>query len=154
MRHLAKKGILTELNEDLVSFFEGEKLVMLSTIDHESHTPNVSAISWVKCLDKNNIRFSVTANSRTIQNVKENPDVVLTIIGLETVYSIHGSASILEDAMKGVSLKLAKINVNVNQVLETMFWGAKITTEPQYEKTYNQKKAEELDKEVYESLLK
>ncbi len=154
MRHLAKKGILTELTEDLVSFFEGEKLVMLSTIDHESGTPNVSAISWVKCLNKNNIRFSVTSNSRTIQNVRENANVVLTIIGLETVYSIHGNASILEEAMKGVSLKLAKINVKIDQVMETMFWGAKITAEPQYEKTYNQKKAEELDEEVYEALLK
>lgn len=127
---------------------------MLSTIDHESGTPNVSAISWVKCLNKNNIRFSVTSNSRTIQNVRENANVVLTIIGLETVYSIHGNASILEESMKGVSLKLAKINVKIDQVMETMFWGAKITAEPQYEKTYNQKKAEELDKEVYEALLK
>ncbi len=145
---------MTELTEDLVSFLEGEKLVMLATIDHESHTPNVSAISWVKSLDKNNIRFSVTSNSRTIQNVKQHSNVVFTIIGLETVYSIHGKASILEEAMQGVSLKLAKINVEVTQVAESMFWGAKITAEPQYEKTYNQKKAEALDEEVYEALLK
>lgn len=145
---------MTELTEDLVTFLEGEKLVMLATIDHESHTPNVSAISWVKSLDKNNIRFSVTSNSRTIQNVKQHSNVVFTIIGLETVYSIHGKASILEEAMQGVSLKLAKINVEVTQVVESMFWGAKITAEPQYEKTYNQKKAEALDEEVYEALLK
>ncbi|MBF0708119.1 pyridoxamine 5'-phosphate oxidase family protein [Alkalihalobacillus hwajinpoensis] len=145
---------MTELTEDLVTFLEGEKLVMLATIDHESHTPNVSAISWVKSLDKNNIRFSVTSNSRTIQNVKQHSNVVFTIIGLETVYSIHGKASILEEAMQGVSLKLAKINVEVTQVAESMFWGAKITAEPQYEKTYNQKKAEALDEEVYEALLK
>ncbi|WLR59447.1 pyridoxamine 5'-phosphate oxidase family protein [Guptibacillus hwajinpoensis] len=151
---MAKKGIMTELTEDLVTFLEGEKLVMLATIDHESHTPNVSAISWVKSLDKNNIRFSVTSNSRTIQNVKQHSNVVFTIIGLETVYSIHGKASILEEAMQGVSLKLAKINVEVTQVVESMFWGAKITAEPQYEKTYNQKKAEALDEEVYEALLK
>ncbi|MFK3959621.1 pyridoxamine 5'-phosphate oxidase family protein [Guptibacillus hwajinpoensis] len=151
---MAKKGIMTELTEDLVTFLEGEKLVMLATIDHESHTPNVSAISWVKSLDKNNIRFSVTSNSRTIQNVKQHSNVVFTIIGLETVYSIHGKASILEEAMQGVSLKLAKINVEVTQVAESMFWGAKITAEPQYEKTYNQKKAEALDEEVYEALLK
>lgn len=145
---------MTELTEDLVTFLEGEKLVMLATIDHESHTPNVSAISWVKSLDKNNIRFSVTSNSKTIQNVKQHSNVVFTIIGLETVYSIHGKASILEEAMQGVSLKLAKINVEVTQVAESMFWGAKITAEPQYEKTYNQKKAEALDEEVYEALLK
>ncbi|MDO6658741.1 pyridoxamine 5'-phosphate oxidase family protein [Anaerobacillus sp. 1_MG-2023] len=150
---MAKKGIMTELTEDLVAFLEGEKLVMLATIDHESHTPNVSAISWVKSLDKNNIRFSVTSNSRTIQNVKQHSNVVFTIIGLETVYSIHGKASILEEAMQGVSLKLAKINVEVTQVVESMFWGAKITAEPQYEKTYNQKKAEALDEEVYAALL-
>ncbi|MGG1684975.1 pyridoxamine 5'-phosphate oxidase family protein [Pseudalkalibacillus sp. NRS-1564] len=151
---MAKKGNMTELTEDLVTFLEGEKLVMLATIDHESHTPNVSAISWVKSLDKNNIRFSVTSNSKTIQNVKQHSNVVFTIIGLETVYSIHGKASILEEAMQGVSLKLAKINVEVTQVAESMFWGAKITAEPQYEKTYNQKKAEALDEEVYEALLK
>ncbi|MGA9288938.1 MAG: pyridoxamine 5'-phosphate oxidase family protein [Anaerobacillus sp.] len=145
---------MTELTDALEAFFEGEKLVMLSTVDYESDTPNVSAISWVKCLDKRNIRFSVTSNSRTVQNVQRRSGVVLTVIGLETVYSIHGEATILEEAMAGVSLKLAKINVEIDQVMETMFWGAKITTEPQYEKTYNKKKAEELDAEVYQALMK
>ncbi len=154
MRRLGKRDKVTELTDDLEEFFEGEKLVMLSTIDHESETPNVSAISWVKSLDKRNLRFSVTSTSRTVQNVQRHSGVVLTIIGLETVYSIHGEATILEEAMSGVSLKLAKINVKIDQVMETMFWGAKITTEPQYEKTYNKKKAEELDAEVYRALMK
>ena len=153
MRRLAKKDKMTQLTDELVTFLEGEKLVMLSTIDHESDTPNVSAISWVKSVDKGNIRFSVTTNSRTLQNVKEHSSVVLTVIGLETVYSIQGKATILEEAMAGVSLKLAKINVQIDQVMETMFWGAKITTEPEYEKTYNKKKAEELDEEVYKALM-
>ena len=154
MRRLGKRDKVTELTDDLEEFFEGEKLVMLSTIDYENDTPNVSAISWVKSLDKRNLRFSVTSNSRTVQNVQRHSGVVLTVIGLETVYSIHGEAAILEEAMPGVSLKLAKINVKIDQVMETMFWGAKITTEPQYEKTYNKKKAEELDAEVYRALMK
>ncbi|WP_270181562.1 pyridoxamine 5'-phosphate oxidase family protein [Alkalihalobacillus sp. CinArs1] len=151
---MAKKDKVTELTEDLASFLNGEKLVMLSTIDYETSTPNVSAISWVKALDKNNIRFSVTSNSRTVENVKGNKGVVLSIIGLETVYSIQGNASILEKAMSGVSLKLAKINVEVEQVIESMFWGAKITADPQFEKTYNKDKAEALDLEVYTALMK
>ncbi|MCA0987735.1 pyridoxamine 5'-phosphate oxidase family protein [Guptibacillus algicola] len=150
---MAKKGNVTELTDDLTAFLEGEKLVMLSTIDHETGMPNVSAISWVKALNTKNIRFSVTTNSRTVENVKENHGVVLSIIGLETVYSIQGKASILEEAMSGVSLKLAKINVEVEQVLESMFWGAKITAEPQYEKTYNKEKAKALDEEVYQALM-
>ncbi|WP_347550855.1 pyridoxamine 5'-phosphate oxidase family protein [Pseudalkalibacillus hwajinpoensis] len=154
MSRLAKKDKVTELTDELEAFFAGERLVMLSTIDYESDTPNVSAISWVKSFDKKNIRFSVTSNSRTVQNVMRHPGVVLTIIGLETVYSIQGKATIIEEAMKGVSLKLAKINVEIEQVMETMFWGAKITSEPRYEKTYNKKKAEELDAEVYQALMK
>ncbi|MDP4550715.1 pyridoxamine 5'-phosphate oxidase family protein [Alkalihalobacillus macyae] len=150
---MAKKDMMTQLTDELVTFLEGEKLVMLATIDHESDTPNVSAISWVKSVGKGNVRFSVTTNSRTVQNVKKHSGVVLTVIGLETVYSIQGQATILEEAMAGVSLKLAKINVEIDQVMETMFWGAKITTEPEYEKTYNKKKAEELDEEVYKALM-
>ncbi|MDQ0483498.1 hypothetical protein QO000_002480 [Alkalihalobacillus hemicentroti] len=150
---MAKKDKMTQLTDELFTFLEGEKLVMLATIDHESDIPNVSAISWVKSVDKGNIRFSVTTNSRTVQNVKKHSGVVLTVIGLETVYSIQGQATILEEAMAGVSLKLAKINVEIDEVMESMFWGAKITTEPEYEKTYNKKKAEELDEEVYKALM-
>lgn len=150
---MAKKDKVTELTDELAAFLEGEKLVMLSTIDYEAGVPNVSAISWVKALDTKNIRFSVTSNSRTVDNVKSNGGVVLTVIGLETVYSIQGTASILEEAMSGVSLKLAKINVEVDEVLESMFWGSKITAEPKFEKTYNKEKAKALDEEVYQALM-
>ncbi|WP_377889706.1 pyridoxamine 5'-phosphate oxidase family protein [Alkalihalobacillus sp. R86527] len=150
---MAKNEKVTELTDDLMTFLDGEKLVMLSTIDHETGMPNVSAISWVKAFDSKNIRFSVTSNSRTVENLKGNDGVVLAIIGLETVYSIQGKVSILEEAMNGVSLKLAKINVEVEQVLESMFWGAKITADPQFEKTYNKDKAKALDEEVYQALM-
>lgn len=141
------------LTTELQEFLEGEKLVLLSTIDTESK-PNVNAISWVKSYDEKKIRFTVTNNSRIVTNMKENPHVVFTVIGMETVYSINGKATILEDVMEGVNLKLSKIEVDVEAVFESMFWGAKIVQEPLYEKTYNLEKAKKLDDEVYTALMK
>ncbi|WP_246055180.1 pyridoxamine 5'-phosphate oxidase family protein [Pseudalkalibacillus caeni] len=151
---MAKKEQITALTDELSSYLEGEKLVLIATVGHDVAVPNVNAISWVKSLNEKKIRFSVTTNSRIIENIKANPGVVLNLIGLETVYSIQGNASILESPMEGVSLKLAKIEVEVEQVFESMFWGAKITQEPEYEKTYNPEKAKELDEEVYNALMK
>lgn len=141
------------LTTELQEFLEGEKLVLLSTIDTESK-PNVNAISWVKSYDEKKIRFTVTNNSRIVTNMKENPHVVFTVIGMETVYSINGKATILEDVMEGVNLKLSKIEVEVEAVFESMFWGAKVVQEPSYEKTYNLEKAKKLDDEVYTALMK
>lgn len=69
------------------------------------------------------------------------------------MYSINGKANILQLAMEGVPLKLAKIEVDIEHVFESMFWGAKIVQEPVYEKTYNEKKAKELDEQVYAALM-
>jgi uncharacterized pyridoxamine 5'-phosphate oxidase family protein len=151
---LAKHEIPTELSSELVEFLKGEKLVNLATVDADTGGPNVNAISWVKSVDANKVRFSVTNNSRIVENIKNNPSVVMNVIGLETVYSIQGKAEILEDTMEGVNLKLSKIEVTVEAVFESMFWGAKITQDPEYVKTYNLEKAKALDEQVYAALMK
>lgn len=149
-----KQELITELSPELQEHLEGEKLVLLATVDAETGGPNVNAISWVKSYNEKKIRFTVTNNSRIITNIKANPNVVFTTIGLETVFSIQGKANILEDTMEGVNLKLAKVEVDVEYVFESMFWGSKITQEPEYEKTYNPEKAKKLDEEVYAALMK
>ncbi|MBH0166208.1 pyridoxamine 5'-phosphate oxidase family protein [Fictibacillus sp. 7GRE50] len=151
---MAKQEIPTVLSPELFEHLQGEQLVLLGTVDVETKAPSVNAISWVKSLSKEKIRFTVTNNSRIVTNIKDNPNVVLTVVGLETVYSINGRANILQDTMEGVPLKLAKIEVEIDHVFESMFWGAKIVQEPVYEKTYNEKKAKELDVQVYDALMK
>jgi uncharacterized pyridoxamine 5'-phosphate oxidase family protein len=151
---MAKQEIPTTLSSELFEYLQGEQLVLLGTVDAETKAPSVNAISWVKSLSPDKIRFTVTNNSRIVTNIQDNPNVVLTVVGLETVYSINGKANILENSMEGVPLKLAKIEVEIEHVFESMFWGAKIVQEPVYEKTYNEKKAKELDKQVYNALMK
>ncbi|MFG6494415.1 pyridoxamine 5'-phosphate oxidase family protein [Fictibacillus sp. UD] len=151
---MAKQETPTTLSPELFEHLQGEQLVLLGTVDAETKAPSVNAISWVKSLSEGKIRFTVTNNSRIVTNIQDNPNVVLTVVGLETVYSINGKANILQLAMEGVPLKLAKIEVDIEHVFESMFWGAKIVQEPVYEKTYNEKKAKELDEQVYAALMK
>ena len=98
---------------------------------------NVSAISWVYAVSKTSIRFAVDRRSRIVENIRHNTGVVLTIMANESVFSISGAGEILTDRMEGISLKLTVIEVNVQEVRDVMFYGAKLAIEPTYEKTYD-----------------
>ena len=151
---MSHQNVLSELTKELQVFLSGEKLVLLGTIDAEGNSPSVSAISWVKSRDERTVRFAVSSNSRIVSNLRSNPNAVLTIIGLGTVYSINGKVLILEETMEDVSLKLAKLEFVVEKIYNSMFWGSKITAEPAFEKTYNVEKAKKLDEQVYSALMK
>ncbi|RKD21810.1 hypothetical protein BEP19_14440 [Ammoniphilus oxalaticus] len=151
---MAAKEQQTTISTEMEPYLSGESLIFLSTVEADSQTPSVSAISWVKMKDNKTIRISVSSSSRIVDNIKANKRVSLAFIGNETVYSITGDATVLEDAMEGINMRLAKIEVKLDQVFESMFWGAKITQEPTYEKTYDPEKAKKLDDDVYELLMK
>lgn len=150
---MKKEEPITSLSQEWQDFLSGEKLVLLTTMEADGSAPNVAAISWVKSVDDRTIRFAVSTNSRIVSNVRAHPSIVLTVIGMGSVYSIHAKAAVIEDVMAGVSLKLAKVEAVVEKILDSMFWGSKITTEPAYEKTYNVEKAKKLDEQVYQALL-
>jgi hypothetical protein len=148
------EAIPTILTAEQMALINSDTLILLSTMDKETATPSISAISWVKAVSEDRVRFSVTNKSRIIANIKENPRITLCMIGLETVYSIVGTCSILSEKMEGVSMPLAKIEVQISGVFNSMFWGAKITDPPKFEKTYDPEKAKALDEQVYSSLIK
>jgi hypothetical protein len=148
------KAAPTSLTKEQTDLLNSETLILLSTVDAETTTPGINAISWVKAYSETKIRFSVTNSSRIVANIKANPGVTLAFIGLETVFSIVGQASILEDKMDGVAMPLAKIEVEITGIFDSMFWGAKIIQEPKFEKTYDLQKAKALDESVFAALLK
>ena len=85
-------------------------------------------------MSKTSIRFAVDQRSRIVENIRHNTGVVLTIMANESVFSISGAGEILTDRMEGISLKLTVIEVNVQEVRDVMFYGAKLAIEPTYEK--------------------
>jgi len=148
-----KKKNQTTLSEEQMSYLNSNPLILISSIEKETNGPNTSAISWVKCLNDKKLRFAVTSNSRIIANISKNPNVTITFVGQGTVHTVLGKASIIEEKISNINIPLAKLEIEVDAVFDSMFWGAKITQDPKYEKTYDLEKAIALDKQVYEALL-
>lgn len=142
------------LSEPLLSALREESLVLLSTIDYETGAPNVSAISWVYAMDSETIRFAVDRRSRIVPNIQGQGAVVMTLLTNGTVNAISGNARIHVDPMEEVPLKLACIEVKVDAVRDAMFYGARISVEPAYEKTYDKRAADKLDNQVFSAMQK
>jgi uncharacterized pyridoxamine 5'-phosphate oxidase family protein len=148
MANLVEPKLIPPLFEEL----QHEKYVTLSTIDYETGAPNVSAISWVYALDEETIRLAVDNRSRIVKNIQNNPHVVVTLIANESTYAIAGKAKVKVEKLEGVPLKLALIEIRIQEVRDVMFYGSKITSEPQYAKTYDKKAAERLDTQVMNAM--
>ncbi|HJV45671.1 MAG TPA: pyridoxamine 5'-phosphate oxidase family protein [Bacillota bacterium] len=146
--------VSNSLNEQLLPLLQKERFVLLSTIDQETGAPNVSAISWIYAPNAATVVFAVDNRSRIVVNINNKPQVVLSLIGAGSVFSIAGDAKVVRDKMEGVPLKLAKVEVSISEVRDIMFYGSKISVEPQYEKTYDKLAAEKLDQQVMTALKK
>ena len=142
------------LTNDLLSELKKERYVTVATIDHETNGPNVNAISWVYAPSDDHVYFSVDNRSRIVENIRNNPNVVLTVIANETTYSISGKATVKVEKLEDLPLKLALLDVEVEAVRDVMFYGSKIVTEPAYEKTYDKQAAEKLDRQVMDAMKK
>ncbi|WP_347550527.1 pyridoxamine 5'-phosphate oxidase family protein [Pseudalkalibacillus hwajinpoensis] len=144
----------TTLSKELLTLLRREQYVLLSTIDYETTGPDVSAISWLYAVDCQTIVFAVDAKSRIVKNIHDNDQISITLIGNESTYAICGEALMTEDRMEGVPLKLAKFELQISEVRDIMFYGAKMSVEPAYEKTYDLEAAAKLDRSVMMELKK
>jgi len=141
-----------KLIEPLFQALQKERFVTIATIDHETGGPNVSAISWVYAPSEERIYFAVDNRSRIVQNIQNNPLVVMNLIANESTYSISGKAHIKTEKMEDVPLKLALVEITITEVRDVMFYGSKISLEPKYEKTYDPRAAAKLDNQVMTAL--
>jgi hypothetical protein len=150
MANQVEPSLIPALFEELQS----ERFVTLATVDHETNGPNVSAISWILAKDEHTLLFAVDQRSRIVKNIKGNPLVVVSLIANESTYSIGGKASVSQEKLTGVPLKLTLVQLVINEVRDVMFYGSKISTEPAYEKTYDKTAADRLDHQVIEAMKK
>jgi uncharacterized pyridoxamine 5'-phosphate oxidase family protein len=143
-----------KLIKPLFDELQQERFVTLATVDFETGGPNVSAVSWILAKDEETIYFAVDHKSRIIQNITSNSKAAVTLIANESTYSIQGEASLKEERLQGVPLKLALVEIKINEVRDVMFYGSKIVMEPQYDKTYDKNAAARLDQQVMEAIRK
>ena len=145
-------SIEKSISPTLLKYFNEEKLVLVSTVNAENQSPTMNAISWFIALDEETVRFAVDQRSWIVSNIEKNSFVSCSLFANETIYSITGKATILSLKLPGIPLKLACIEVKVAEVKNIMFYGSKISVEPEYEKTYDEKAAKKLDDSVLKAL--
>jgi hypothetical protein len=145
---------ITALPEQLYTALQKESFALLSTIDFETGTPNMNAISWMYAKDPRTIRFAVDQRSRIVSNISSNALVNLTYIGAGSVHAIYGVGKVVTDVLDEVPFKLTCFDIEITAVRDAMFYGARISTEPEYEKTYDKRAAEKLDGQVFEAMKK
>ncbi|EMT54536.1 hypothetical protein I532_02990 [Brevibacillus borstelensis AK1] len=142
------------LSEELFGLLQQERFITLNTIDHESGAPSLSSLSWTFAASPQVIRFAVDNRSRILTNIAKQPQVVLHLIGAGSSYAINGRAVLKSERMEEVPLKLAMVEVTIEAVRDVMFYGSRISVEPQYEKTYDKNAAAKLDNQVMTALRK
>ncbi|MET3505180.1 pyridoxamine 5'-phosphate oxidase family protein [Halalkalibacter oceani] len=142
------------LTEELFPLLQKERYVTIATTDHETNGPNVTAISWIFAPTMETIRFAIYNRSRMLANMKAESRIVISLIANGSTYSISGSATIVTEKIEAVPLKLALVEVQIEEVRDVMFYGAKMVTEPQYDKTYDAEAAAKLDRQVMDALKK
>jgi hypothetical protein len=146
--------IVTVLSPKLISQLQQESLVLLSTIDSEFGGPVTNAISWVYAPDEKTVRFAVDGRSRIVANVRANGLANVSLFADGSVHAVYGKARVVKDALEEVPFALVCIDIEVEAVRDAMFYGARISVEPEYEKTYDKRAAEKLDNQVFAAMKK
>jgi len=145
---------ITALPEQLLSLMQKETFVVLHTIDHETGAPTVNAISWLYAPDSGTVRFAIDQRSRLNANFAGNPHATLTLIGSGTVNAIYGKVVQVADRLEEVPIKLSCYDLKIDAVRDAMFYGARISVQPEFEKTYDKRAADKLDGQVYDAMKK
>jgi hypothetical protein len=140
------------ISPSLQKYLNQERIILVSTVNSENQSPAMNAISWFIALDEETVRFAVDNRSWIVSNIEKNSFVSCSIFANETIYCISGKATILSTQLPGVPLKLACIEVKINEVKNIMFYGSKVSVEPQYVKTYDERAAKRLDDSVIKAL--
>lgn len=142
------------LSEQLLHHFHQEKLALLSTIDADTGAPSTNAISWVTAVSPSRVRIALDQRSRLVGNLQANPNATLTVFAHGSVYAVSGQAQTVAEALDGVPFKLACLELQVDAVRDVMFYGARLSVEPEYEKTYDARAAAKLDSQVFAAMKK
>lgn len=147
-------GSVTQMTETLLTQLQSETFVLLSTVDAETGGPTSSAISWIYALNAATLRIAIDHRSRLVENIKNNPLVTITVFGDGTVHAINGRATIALDPLPEVPFKLCCFDISIEAVRNALFYGAQLSSAPQYIKTYDQRASDKLDGQVFSAMQK
>ncbi|MCM3766364.1 hypothetical protein [Neobacillus niacini] len=146
------KAIETVLTEEMMEALQGQNIVFCNAHHQEIGKVLSSALSWVFAVDDQTVRFAVDSKSKLLDIVKEHGEITLSFFAKESVYAISGQSGLVTEKADKMTLKMAIVEVKVNEIRDITFYGAQITQEPQFIKTYKESLIKKLDHEVKEAV--
>lgn len=145
---------VTVLSDDLYGALNREPFVLLHTIDADNGSPTSSAISWIYAVNRTTLRFAIDGRSRLTVNMASKSDISITLFAPGTVQTIYGTAGLVSEALEEVPFKLVCFDVDIAAIRDAMFYGARLSVVPDYEKTYDKRAADKLDGQVFAAMRK
>ncbi|WP_209121020.1 pyridoxamine 5'-phosphate oxidase family protein [Alkalihalobacillus sp. BA299] len=143
--------MVEQLTQQLIDFLQGERLVTLITTDKDTGRPAASTVSWLIAKeDGKTIKLALGHKGSSVDNMLNNPLVVLNVIGPESSHEIVGKAEVSD--IKSGTMKFRVVTITIESIEENMFYGGKVTTVPAYTKTYDPDLAKKIDNEIYGEL--
>lgn len=114
--------------------------------------PYLAFVSWLIAKDENTIRIGLSSNSKTVENIKSNPNVAISVFGPEVASTVYGTARIVKDRIEDIPFGVSVVEVKVENVVDNLFPGATVKGVIPFEHTGNVQKALELDEKVLKAL--
>lgn len=143
----------SQLSAKQVEALQGQTVVFVSVIHPESKQVYTTALSWVFATNEKTIRFAVDSKSEMVTILESDPHITLSFIADESAYAVSGHASVKVRKTESLTLKMALIEIAVQEVRDIMFYGGKIVQAPTFIKTYNADLAKKLDEEMKDALF-
>jgi len=142
-----------ELLPQMEKELQGQSIVFLNAINREASEIYSTALSWICAVGPTTVRFAIDAKSEFVRLLGIDPNVTLTYIGSESAWSLKGRASVRVAQASGLTLKMALLEVAVEEVRDVLFYGGKIVQTTAFTKTYREDLVKKLDEEIRTALL-
>jgi hypothetical protein len=147
------KTVESTLNHEMEELLQGQSLVFCHTYSKSLGKVISTALSWVFAIDNKTVRFAVDCKSKIVEAIHDQSEITLSFIGDESVYSLSGRSKVRVEKTEDMTLKMAIIEVEVEDLRDITFYGAQITQKPQFIKTYKESLIKKLDNEVKEAVF-
>lgn len=100
---------------NVINYIRGGRIVIVATVGADGKA-NSAPFSWVVAIDNRKLRLGANQGVATLENIRNNGSVSLTITGAELHYTIRGNAHVVKENLDDLPFPVAVVEVQVEDV--------------------------------------
>ncbi len=145
---MAEKFIPSNILPDL------QELIPSVLATSKDNKPYTTFITWLTVKNEKTVRFALSKDSVSTENLKNNPYASVEVFGEGFALSISGKTKLIIDEIEQLPFPVSVFEMEVEKVVDNLFPGASVTGRIPFEHTGDTVQASEFDKIVLEELKK